>query len=195
MWFPMTQKTAYSVNGSCVKLINLRRIDHLSIMQIQKMRKEDIQGYIDCESRIWESLKGNMPEEFIERNLSWIKRDGAKDAWMRVIDDPNWIVLVAVDEGSVIGMIQGRVDWSRLSSLGFLGVDDRHRRKGIAKTLLDSYTEESKNKGAEKISLYTSPTLKPAVKLYAERGFIPEGFLSRHRLGVDMIIYSKFLTP
>jgi hypothetical protein len=31
------------------------------------------------------------------------------------------------------------------------------------------------------------------VKLYADMGFVPEGFLRRHRLGVDMIIFSKFL--
>ena len=44
------------------------------------------------------------------------------------------------------------------------------------------------------ITLFTSPTLKPAVKLYAEMGFVPEVFLSCHRLGVDMIVYSKFLS-
>jgi ribosomal protein S18 acetylase RimI-like enzyme len=103
------------------------------------------------------------------------------------------ITLVAEENGSVVGMAQGHVDWSRLSTLGFLGVDESHRRKGIARSLVKSFIEESKKRDAAKITLYTSPTLKPAVKLYADMGFIPEGFLSRHRLGVDLIVYSMFL--
>ena len=50
--------------------------------------------------------------------------------------------------------------------------------------------------GAEvraKITLFPSPTLRPTEKPYAEIGFIPVGFLSRHRQGADMIVYSKFL--
>jgi len=42
-----------------------------------------------------------------------------------------------------------------------------------------------------KIILFTSPTLRPE-KPYAEMAFVPEDFLSRHRLGADMIVYSKF---
>jgi len=111
-----------------------------------------------------------------------------------VMEDPSWITLVAVEDDSVVGIAQGRVDWSRLSTLGFLGVDEGHRRKGIARALVERFMEESRNRDAAKVTLFTSPTLRPAVKLYAEMGFVPEGFLSRHRLGVDMIVYSKFLS-
>jgi ribosomal protein S18 acetylase RimI-like enzyme len=162
-------------------------------MKIRKMRKQDIEEHIDCETRIWETLRDHLPDEYIDRNLNWIRRQGARDAWERAIDDPNWILLVAEDGDSIVGMARGRVDWSRLSSLGFLGVDEDHRRRGIARSLMERYTEESENLGAAKITLDTAPTLKPAVKLYADMGFVPEGFLRRHRLGVDMIIFSKFL--
>ena len=162
-------------------------------MKIRKMRKEDIEDYIDCEARIWETLRDHLPEEYIDRNLNWIRREGVGDAWARVIDDPNWILLVAEEDDSIVGMAQGRVDWSRLGNLGFLGVDESHRRRGIATGLMERFIEESKSRDAAKITLYTSPTMKPAVKLYAEMGFVPEGFLSRHRLGVDMIVYSLFL--
>ena len=162
-------------------------------MKIRKMREEDIEEHIDCEARIWETLRGHLPDEYIDRNLNWIRRQGARDAWERAIDDPDWILLVAEEGDSIIGMARGRVDWSRLSSLGFLGVDEGHRRRGIARSLVERYTEESENLGAAKITLDTAPTLKPAVKLYADMSFVPEGFLRRHRLGVDMITYSKFL--
>lgn len=162
-------------------------------MKIRKMRKQDIEEHIDSEARIWDTLRGHLPDEYIDRNLNWIRRQGARDAWEKAIDDPTWILLVAEEGDSIVGMARGRVDWSRLSSLGFLGVDEGHRRRGIARSLVERYTEESENLGAAKITLDTAPTLKPAVKLYADMGFVPEGFLRRHRLGADMITYSKFL--
>jgi ribosomal protein S18 acetylase RimI-like enzyme len=163
-------------------------------MKLREMRKADIEGYIECEARIWETLREHLPEEYVERNLNWIRRQGVRDAWMKVIEDPNRILLVAEEGGSIAGMAHGLVDWSRLSTLGFLGVDESHRRKGIGRSLLERFIEESRSRDAAKITLFTSPTLKPAVKLYADMGFVPEGFLSRHRLGVDMIVYSKFLS-
>jgi ribosomal protein S18 acetylase RimI-like enzyme len=162
-------------------------------MKIRKMRKEDIEDYVDCETRIWETLRDYLPEEYVDRNLNWIRRQGVRDAWARVIDDPNWILLVAEEGDSIVGMAQGRVDWSRLVNLGFLGVDESHRRRGIARSLMEKFIEKSDKLGAAKITLDTAPTLKPAVKLYADMGFVPEGFLRRHRLGVDIIIFSKFL--
>jgi ribosomal protein S18 acetylase RimI-like enzyme len=163
-------------------------------MKIREMRKEDLESFMGCEARIWETLRVLLPEEYVERNLNWVNRPGVREAWARVMDDPSWITLVAVEDDSVVGIAQGRVDWSRLSTLGFLGVDEGHRRKGIARALVERFMEESRSRDAAKVTLFTSPTLKPAVKLYAEMGFVPEGFLSRHRLGVDMIVYSKFLS-
>jgi len=162
-------------------------------MEIREMRKEDIESFLECEARIWETLRGQLPDEYVERNLAWIGRPRVGDSWAKVIDGPNWIALVAMEGGSVVGMAQGRVDWSRLCSLGFLGVDEGQRRKGIGRALVKRFIEEARKRGAAKVTLDTSPTLVPAVKLYAGMGFVPEAFLSRHRLGLDMIIYSKFL--
>jgi len=89
--------------------------------------------------------------------------------------------------------VQGRVDWSRLSSLGFLGVDEGYRRRGIGRGLVEGFMEGSRARGAAKVTLGTSPALRGAVKLYAELGFVPEGFLRGHRMGLDIIVYSKFL--
>ena len=162
-------------------------------MILRKMRKSDIDNYIDCEERIWETLRDYLPQEYVDRNLTWIRRQGVVDAWARCIDSPNWILPVVVDGNSIVGMARGQVDWSHLSTLGFLGVDESYRRKGIARRLMEEFIQDSKNLGALKITLDTSPTLKPAVKLYTDMGFIPEGFLRRHTLGMDLIVFSKFL--
>ena len=166
---------------------------YTSYMQIREMLAQDIEEYIECSARIWETMREHLPEEFVERNLNWLRREGAKEAWVNVLNNPSWVVLVAEESKSLVGVAQGHVDWGRLSHLGFLGVDRGYRRRGIGRALLERFVEESRELGADKISVETSPALKPAVKLYAEAGFLPEGFLRRHRLGVDMIVYSKFL--
>jgi len=43
-------------------------------MKIREMRGEDIEGFMDCQARIWESLRDHLPEEYVERNLSWDMR-------------------------------------------------------------------------------------------------------------------------
>jgi ribosomal protein S18 acetylase RimI-like enzyme len=74
-----------------------------------------------------------------------------------------------------------------------MGVTPNYRRKGIGRSLMEEYIKESKLKEAHKVSLNTTTTLKPAIRLYIELGFIPEGFLRKHARGTDIIIYSKFL--
>jgi ribosomal protein S18 acetylase RimI-like enzyme len=116
-------------------------------MEIRGMREYDIEGYLDCEERIWESMRGLLPQEYVERCIAWNQRENVREAWKRVLAEPNWIALVAVEGGSVVGLAHGSMDWSRLSSLGFLGVDEDHRRRGIARGLVERFIEESRARG------------------------------------------------
>ena len=52
---------------------------------------------------------------------------------------------------------------------------------------------ESWARGASKVTLETPLALRAAVKLYAELGFVPEGFLNGHRMGSDILVYSFLL--
>lgn len=49
-------------------------------MKTRKMRTEDIEDYINCQARIWETLREYLPGEVGESNLNWMKRQGARDA-------------------------------------------------------------------------------------------------------------------
>jgi ribosomal protein S18 acetylase RimI-like enzyme len=109
------------------------------------------------------------------------------------IKDSERINLVAEDGGSIVGMATGRVGRGGLSTLGFMSVIPSMRRKGIGRQLLETFIEESRRRGATKVTLNTASELKPAIKLYMEMGFLPEGLLRRHIHGVDAIVYSRFL--
>jgi ribosomal protein S18 acetylase RimI-like enzyme len=82
---------------------------------------------------------------------------------------------------------------SGYSWLGFMGVSPEKRRQGIGRALLQEFIDESRMSGCTKVSLNTAPCLKPAIKLYADVGFIPEGYMRNHRHGLDLIFFSLFL--
>ena len=102
-------------------------------------------------------------------------------------------MLVAEEEGMMVGHVQGRVRSGGYSWLGFMGVSPNLWRQGIGRTLLHGFIEESRKSGCTKVSLDTAPCLKPAIKLYADVGFIPEGYMRNHMHGLDLIFYSLFL--
>jgi ribosomal protein S18 acetylase RimI-like enzyme len=164
-----------------------------TMTSIRMAKVEDIQGMLDCMSRVWESLRDVLPTDWVEDEIENTRQPDAEDRLQKVITDPNRITLVAEGDGEIAGFALGRTDKSGLSWLSFMGVSLTCRRRGIGRGLVQRYIEESRMRDANKVSLNTAPELKPAVKLYADMGFLPEGLMRRHRYGVDLIVYSRFL--
>ena len=162
-------------------------------ISIRRAKVDDIQGLLDCFERVWESLRNVLPTPWVENEIESVHQPDAEDRLQKVITNPTRITLVAEEDGAIVGFALGRTDKSGLSWLSFMGVRPAHRRRGIGRGLVQRYLEESRLKGANKVSLNTAPELKPAVKFYVDLGFAPEGLMRRHRYGVDLIIYSKFL--
>jgi len=160
---------------------------------IRKATLRDIQDLLDCQASVWESLRDVLPTPWIEDEIARSHHPDVKGILRKIITDPTRITLVAEENHTIIGFALGRTDKSGLSWLSFMGVCPTHRRQGIGHKLVQVYLTESKVKGAHKVSLNTAPDLKPAVKLYVDMGFMFEGLMKRHRYGVDLIIFSKFL--
>jgi GNAT superfamily N-acetyltransferase len=134
-------------------------------MQIRGMRAGDIEGYLECQLEVFESLRGTLPPAFIEGEISWLRERGR--AWVEgAIKDLERINLVAEDRGSIVGMATGMVGRGGLTTLGFMGVIPSMRRKGISRQLLKTFIEETRRRGAAKVTLNTASELKPAIKLY-----------------------------
>ena len=160
---------------------------------IRKATLRDIQGLLDCQASVWESLRDVLPTPWIEDEIERSHHPDVKDILRKIITDPTRITLVAEENNAIVGFAFGRTDKGGLSWLSFMGISPTHRRQGIGHKLVQNYLTESKIKGAQKVSLNTAPELKPAVKLYVDMGFIFEGLMKRHRYGVDLIIFSRFL--
>jgi putative acetyltransferase len=59
-------------------------------------------------------------------------------------------------------------------------VDERHRRRGIGRMLLEAAVEWARISGVTKLELHVFPWNEPALRLYESFGFEREGFRRRH---------------
>ncbi len=162
-------------------------------MVIRDACDEDVQGFIDCYLKVWRSFRGILPEQWVEEVIEEAGQPSFQENVRSAIAKPDRILLVAEKDGEIVGHAQGRVNRGGYSWLGFMGVSPNHRRERIGRALLNGFIEESRRSGCTKVSLNTAPCLKPAVKLYADMGFIPEGYMRNHMHGLDYIFYSLFL--
>ena len=165
-----------------------------NLAKIRKGQIEDIQGLLDCQKSVWESLRDFLSNSWVNDVIERLSQTEAEERLQRRLEDPNRITIVAEEDKKIVGLALGSINLWKVSQMGFIGVCLPYRRKGIGRNLIEEYINESKLKGAHKISLNTAPTLIPAIRLYIELGFVPEGLLRQHAYGTDIIIYSKFLT-
>lgn len=154
---------------------------------------KDIQGFIDCYSKVWKSFRGILPEQYVEDVIVEAGQVSFINNIRSMMVNPDRILLVAEKDGEIVGHAQGRVNRGGYSWLDFLGVAPKNRRQGIGRALLNGFITHSKKSGCTKVSLDTAPCLKPAIKLYADMGFIPEGYMRNHMHGLDLIFYSLFI--
>lgn len=94
------------------------------------------------------------------------------------LDDPNIIILVADEDGAVIGYTYAGVEGNDYMALrGPAGVvydiivDPVHRRQGIGRMLLDATIEALKAKGSPRVVLSTAERNVSAQHLFDSSGF------------------------
>ena len=154
---------------------------------------EDCENLHRCVIKTWESLREWLPASFVDPELRSMNEPEEVKKLRERMDNKNEILLVAVENRQIVGVALGR-EAGGVCSLGFLAVAKECRGKGVGSRLLKRFILEGRRRKAHKIWLFTSPRLVPAIELYVRNGFLPEGLLRKHTRGLDMIIYSKFLS-
>lgn len=162
-------------------------------VDIRSVSDTDMQGFLGCYQVIWRSLKGILPDDYVDTQLKQASSEEFLEKLMENVSDQLNIFLSAFIEAETVGIAWGRLQDDGSSWLVFLGVTPVHRQEGVGGALLTRFIEESRKKGANKISLNTDPRLTPAVNLYETRGFIEEG-TTRNQHGLELIIYSIEIT-
>jgi len=161
-------------------------------VKIRTATSPDIKRLTDCYIEIWESLREWLPNSFINPEVESIQKPEGIQRFKQGMDSIDGIYLVAEQNKKTVGLITGR-EHGGVGNIGFLGVKKQHRREGTGAALLGKFLEIARERKAHKVWLYTAPQLLPAISLYINNGFVPEGYLRKHTHGLDLIIYSKFL--
>ena len=154
---------------------------------------EDCENLHNCLIRTFESLREWLPASFVDPELKNMHEPEHIKKLKERIENKDEILLIAVENHQIVGMALGG-EAGGVCSLGFLAVTKECRGRGVGSRLLNRFIKEGRKRKAHKIWLFTSPHLMPAIRMYVRNGFLPEGFLRKHTRGLDMIIYSKFLS-
>lgn len=98
------------------------------------------------------------------------------------------VVFVAEEDGVVVGMaslwVRPRLNWTVPEAwVPDLYVDPAHRRRGLARALLDACVREARRRGCHRLVLETGHHRKEAHRLYETYGFVDAG--RRYELAID----------
>lgn len=116
-------------------------------------------------------------------------------------DSPRALMLVAEDEGQLVGELSLKAVSSRkavrhVATLG-MSVKSAHRRKGVGRKLLDAALEWAPSAGIKRIELYVYARNAPAIALYEACGFVVEGtrrgFIKEGDAYLDDVVMGKLL--
>ncbi len=98
------------------------------MVKVRNASVSDVEQLLDCEKAVWESLRGVLPDEFLEGELRRYGSAQARERTRRFLESPSSIVLVAEEEGRIVGFVEGSVA-AGVSRLGVIGVREEYRRR------------------------------------------------------------------
>ena len=159
-------------------------------MKIVSLSQEQVHCIRDCYLGVWHSLKGILPDEYVETQIKQASSKEFHEKLSEAVTDTRNIMMMTTEKNETIGIAWGRIQDDGSSWLAFIGVLPDNRQMGVGASLLAEFINESRRKGAKKISLNTDPRLIPAVNLYETRGFHVGG-TTKNKYGLELIIYSK----
>ena len=126
---------------------------------------------------------GSEPEGWLVTTNGW--RDASDERrYLRAIRRyPNAAVIVAEDEGHIVGRLSIARDQHpasrHVADLGLM-VAITHRRRGIGKALLEAAVTWGRDSGVRKLELHVFPWNDAAIALYERFGFVKEGYRHAH---------------
>ena len=103
-------------------------------------------------------------------------------------------ILIAEENGKIIGVVKVGAGTNGLGSFDYVGVDPECHAHGVGSFLMNKAEEFWAERNQRKIGTCVSAHNKKAVTYYLKHDFIPEGYRKDHFFeGVDEIILGRFL--
>ncbi len=99
-------------------------------------------------------------------------------------------LLVARDNGSVVGFLAYRTDWFNCTFVSLVAVRADHRRKGIARDLFRALEAESPS---PRLFSSTEETNPPSIRMHSALGFTLSGYIDNLPQGCRELLFYKRL--
>ena len=99
-------------------------------------------------------------------------------------------ILVARDNGEMIGFAVIDEPYGGVSLLRWLGVKKQYQKKGIGKQLIRVWLETAVKQGCHKAEVAAQPEAK---EFYAKSGLELEGYRKQSYFGIDQYLFGKAL--
>jgi RimJ/RimL family protein N-acetyltransferase len=140
------------------------------------------------------------PEGWLLSEEGW-RSVGDERRYLRALRRyPNAVVLLAEEDGEVVGRVSAARDphpaSSHVADVGLM-VAATHRRRGIGTALLESVEPWARATGIRKLELHVFPHNTAAIALYERLGYRREGVRRAHyRRGgelVDAVLMAKLM--
>jgi ribosomal protein S18 acetylase RimI-like enzyme len=97
-------------------------------------------------------------------------RERYRSNWMRWIDDPRFLMLVALDADTIVGLLSVYPDLDYGFQLGML-VAKSYRGAGIGRALLQASIDWARDHAIAAVHLFVFPHNERAIRLYRSVGF------------------------
>ncbi len=159
---------------------------------IRALEMEDAEEASKLSRRVLRSIREECGEEgFPERAIFHESELHSPDYYRIVASEIGKASFVAELDGRLVGIALGRIHGrAGIAHLSWIGVDPKYRGLGIGESLLLTFIDYARSKGCHKVTLYTLPCLRRALRLYLKHGFVPECYLKGHWWNVDYIMFS-----
>jgi len=146
------------------------------LIKLRSANENDLDQYTDFDINTLRTspLMFLQPEE-----VSWLNREQVKSRIDRVYQSESDLILIAEDEGKLIGKLEFKCGKRKtLSHKGYIdiAVEDKYRGKGVGSILFEAFLQWAKSQPhIEVIQLSVVEENTAAVALYKKYGFIEIG--------------------
>jgi len=94
--------------------------------------------------------------------------------------DPDTIVLVAMDGGKMAGCVVGMIVEDGHGEIASIAVTKDYRGQGLGRVLLESVSESLCKQGADRLVLQVRPDNESAIRMYETSGFVKTALLPHY---------------
>jgi putative acetyltransferase len=117
--------------------------------------------------------------DFYRLNVAWLDKYNLKESHdLEILDDPQATIIdtggfiwLAKINDTIVGSAALIKESDTVYELAKMAVDDDYKRRGISNLLIETCITKAKEKGAEKLELFSNHQLTTALALYKKYGF------------------------